>query len=146
MKKKTEKLLLIILLIISMNNYSQNKESECSELKNGTFEIFENGEKVGTIYRKDNIQIEKYPNREKLSFVKLKYNNCNITFNAFEIKKELDTITWSVTYTKIKKGEFKYIGKPKFLNISYMNEGEIVKTSNNLNSEILQVFCGLKTD
>lgn len=129
-----------------MNNYAQNKNSDCSELKNGTFEIFENGEKVGTIYRKGNIQIEKYTNREKLSFVKLKYNDCDITFNAFEIKEEIDTITWSVTYTKIKEGEYKYLGKPKFLDISYTNEGEIVKTSNDLKSEILQVFSDLKKD
>lgn len=134
---------LILILISSINCYSQNKNSDCEELKNGTFEIYENGEKVGIVYRKGNIQIEKYPNKEELNFVKLKYNNCNITYNSYEIKQELDTITWSVNYNKIKKFKYKFIAKPKYLNISYTSEGEIIKLSNEIKKEILKIYSEL---
>ena len=137
------KSLLIIVLIFSINSYSQNKNLECEELKNGTFEIYENGEKFGVVYRKGNIQIEKYPNKEELNFVKLRYDNCNITFNSYEIKQELDTITWSVNYNKIKKSKYKFIAKPKYLNISYSSEGVILKVSNKIKKEILEIYSDL---
>lgn len=140
-----KQILLILILIFSINCYSQNKNSDCEELKNGTFEIYENGEKVGIVYRKENIQIEKYPNKKKFNFVKLKYDNCNITFNSYEIKQELDTITWSVNYNKINKVKYKYIVKPKYLNISYTSKGEIIKVSNKIKKEILEIYSDLIT-
>jgi len=135
-------ILFIIILIYSVNCYSQTED--CDDLRKGTFEIFEKGEKLGIIYRKDNLQIEKYPNNEELFFVKLKFYDCNIILNTFEIKEEIDTITWSITYKKIDNGKYKYIGKPKYLNIPFTAEGNIEKISNKIDKEILEVFSKLK--
>jgi len=133
-------IVIIVVMIFSFNTYSQSADTDCSSLNYGTFDILEKGVKVGVVYRKDNIQIEKYLNIDKLTYVLLRPNKCNFQFNAYYIKKKLDTISWDVRYSKIESDHYKYIAKPKYLKSEYIAEGEIKKISNSINKEYLKLF------
>ncbi len=138
------KILLIITLIFSLNNYSQNKNIDCENLVNGTFEIFDKGKKIATIYRKYNFQIEKYINQEKLTFGKFKYNKCTYSLNSLVIKEKLDTLTWLINYKKIKNKHYKYVASPKYLKIAYKDEADIIKIDDKVSKEMEERFCELK--
>jgi hypothetical protein len=132
-----------LILIIPLFIFSQDDES-CNGLKYGSFELYENGKKIGNIFRKDNLQIEKYFDKDTYTFVKIKPSNCEFYFNAYEVKNELDTITWFVSYKKIKKDHYSFIGKPVYLNIDYVYQGELVKIADEIIEEVEEIFIKMK--
>lgn len=135
--------ILVLILIIPLFIFSQD-EGNCKALKYGSFELYENGKKIGNVYRKDNLQIEKYFDKDTYTFVKIKPNNCEFYFNAYEVKKDLDTITWSVSYKKIKKNHYSFIGKPVYLNIDYVYQGELIKIEDKISEEVEGIFNKMK--
>ena len=135
---------LVLILIIPLFIFSQDK-GNCNGLKYGSFELYENGKKIGNVFRKNNLQIEKYFDKDTYTFVKIKpKNNCEFYFNAYEIKKDLDTITWSVSYKKIKKNHYSFTGKPTYLNIDYVYQGELIKIENEISEEVEEIFNKMK--
>ncbi|MCP4176614.1 MAG: hypothetical protein GY756_02510 [bacterium] len=115
-------------------------ETDFNDLKRGTFELYENNNKVGTIYRYKNIQIEEYPDTEKLLKVKLTW----IAFNKVlmsgleENPSAIDTITWLSSYLKKGKNHYSFISRAAFIDtLSYRYKGEILKTSNSIPENIM---------
>jgi hypothetical protein len=135
-----KKLVVFILMIFYFSTYSQSKIVDCESLNNGTFEILEKGVKVGVVFRMNNIQIEKYPNKEEVTYVKLVSNGCNFQFNAYYVKEKIDTVSFDVNYSILKKDHYRYIARPKFLKIDYASEGEIKKNSNKISKEYIELF------
>ncbi len=136
-------ILVIISLIAASNSFSQG-EVDCKSLKSGVFEIHDKGQKILRIYRQNNFQIEYYPEENFLNILKIKSKKCNYYFKRYEIRNDLDTITWIVSYTK-NKNFYNYIAKPLYLKIDYKYEGIIKKVSDTIyNRKILNTFLTLK--
>lgn len=141
------KILIILILFNSVLIYSQSTNADCNDLSNGTFELYENNEKIGAIYRKGNYQIEKYLDSDKYTIAKTKFKNCSVSLKNHEIKQDIDTITWSLSYKKIKDKHYSFIGKPKYLKVTYTYTGEIKKEDNEIkNKKILKIFKGLESN
>ncbi|MGV6844835.1 MAG: hypothetical protein ACWA42_01750 [Lutibacter sp.] len=138
------KIYIILFLLTPLFIYSQKVDYSCNDLKNGVFELYKADKKIGVIYRKDEYQIEKYFNNKTTTIAKIRHYGCKFHFNAYKISTDLDTITWSVSYKKIKEGQYSFVGKPTYLKIDYTYEGKIVKIKNKINSEILNIFDNLK--
>ena len=121
---------------------SCNTKDSCNQLKEGTFSLYENDKLVGQLYRKDNIQIEKYSDKEPYTIGKLKYiNDCELQMRHYYVKESIDTITWLVSYIPLAKNTFKVNAKPAYidtLNYSYM--AKMVKTDKNLPIELHELF------
>lgn len=109
------KLFLITFLLTSpLVNSEKNSITDCEDLKTGSFELYDNSLKIGTIYRKGKFQIEKYLKNDNYTIAKVNIKDCLFYLKKYEIKEELDTITWSVDYKKIKKNHYSFIGRPIF--------------------------------
>jgi hypothetical protein len=93
---------LFISFIVLIFNCSEIYNKECSDLRIGTFEIYEKNKKIGFFYRKNDYQIEKYLNSDKYTIAKTNLKNCSFTLKSYEINEALDTITWSILYQKTK--------------------------------------------
>ena len=126
-----------IFFLICLTNSSFEQINDCSELKEGVFEVYENEEKIGVIYRKGNYQIEKYINREDLNYVKIKRDNCRYIFKSDSIKSDIDTLIWRVNYTKIENDLFIFEANPVNLDINYNYHGSISKKSSIIPQELL---------
>ena len=138
--------IIVLILIVPMYIFSQDIEN-CNGLKYGSFELYENGKKIGNIFRKDNLQLVKYFDKNTYTLVKIKPSNCEFYFNAYEVKNELDTITWFVSYKKIKKDHYSFTGEPKYLKIDYKYNGEIKKINDEIRDrKILDIFKELKSN
>ena len=74
----------------------------CDKLQNGSFELYEKGLKIGHLYRKNGIQIEKYLDSKDYTIAKVKSEGCAFYMKSYEVKEDLDTITWAVSYKKNK--------------------------------------------
>ncbi|TXN36889.1 hypothetical protein FVB32_00970 [Flagellimonas hymeniacidonis] len=138
--RELSKIQFAVCLIVSMSIVSCAQDKSCHELKYGVFEIYENDEKVGLIYRKDNFQLEDYLNGKKLKPTRLKEKDCLFYINSIEVKQSLDTVTMLVSYDKIKKNHYTFLAKPKYLDLDYKYEGEIKKVDNDIGSDILRLF------
>lgn len=140
-----EKIIILLLITFSTNACSQNKNNNCDDIKYGTFELYEKGSIIGTIYRKGNYQIEKYLDRPEYTIVKLKSKKCLYYYNSYEINQDLDTLTWSVQYKNIKRNHYSFIGKPTYLtSLNYSYSGKLVKISKKIDKKILDVFDTIK--
>lgn len=70
--------------------------------------------------------------------VTIKSEGCLFYMNSYRVKEDLDTITWTVSYTKIANNHYSYVGSPKYLNIDYKHYGEIKKISDDISPDISQ--------
>jgi len=137
----------ILFLWNNLLSYSQSTNTDCNSLNKGVFELYENNERIGTVYRIENYQIEKYLNSDKYTIAKTNLENCSFSLKSYKVKEDIDTITWSVSYEKIKKNHYSFIGKPKYLKIAYTYVGEIKKINNEIrNKKILKILNELKSN
>lgn len=127
--------LLVFFLIVSTSYLCP-----CVNLKKGSFAIYENGIKVGHIYRKQNLQIEKYLDSTEDIVTSIKSEGCLFYMKSYHITEDLDTITWAVTYEEIGNNHYSYVGKPRYLEVDYNHHGEIKKISNKIEKDILDIF------
>lgn len=135
----------LLLLIFSSNMHSQI--NNCKILKKGVFEIYENGEKIGRIYRKENYQLEDYFDGKDLSKVRIKTDKCKLYFNSYEIENDLDTITWVASYTKKERNLYSFNAKPLYLKIGYTYVGEIKKINDKIrDKQVLVIFKELENN
>lgn len=130
------------IIAIPLASCAQNVS--CEDLKYGVYEVYENNEKVGVIYRKDNLQLEDYLDGNELSPTKLREKDCYFYINSFEIREAIDTVTMFVEYKEIKRNHYTFLAKPKYLNLDYEYKGEIKKISNDIEPDVLKVFKKLE--
>ena len=134
----------ILILAFSLSAFSQ-KKCNCNNLKTGVFELYENDKKIGLVFRKNNYQIEKYFDSDQFTIGKIKSKKCIFSLKSNEIKKDIDSVTWSLNYKEISAKHYSFIIKPKYLNVDYSYKGEIKKISNKIkNKEVLEIFTKLK--
>jgi len=132
-----------LLFLTTITSYAQNKSS-CNDLREGVFETYEKNIRVGILYRKGSYQIERGINDSVFNITKIKSNNCLFYLNSYEIKNEIDTITWSVHYKKIEKENYAFTIKPTYLNVDYIIKGRVVKIRNSINEdEVDKIFLKL---
>lgn len=132
---------LVLFLLLTMFNSNAQNDCLCDDLKEGFFESYEHNKKVGVLYRKGLYQIEKGVKDSIYNIAKVKSKKCMFYIKSYEIKNELDTITWTVSYKKIKKNHYSFIGNPKYLKVDYKYVGEIRKIKDEIkDSEILDIF------
>lgn len=125
------KMLVILTIFCSVKIFSQNN---CSGLERGVFELYEEGIKIGLIYRKNGIQLESYENHPQ-QYTKAVYKrkgNCSYYLKSYEIKKDIDTITWEVSFTKLENDSFSFVGTPAFIKSGYSYGGKLIKISNRI--------------
>ena len=138
------KFVLIILIFLPFSGFCQS--TECEELKHGVFEVYENNEKIGLIYRKGNFQLEDYLDGKKLKTNSLQEKDCFFYIKSVEVKQALDTVTMFVVYDEIKKNHYTFLAKPKYLNIDYEYKGKIKKISSDIKPDILKIFEKLEDE
>ena len=138
------KFVLIILILLPFAGFCQS--TGCEELKYGVFDVYENNEKVGRIYRNGDYQLEDYLDGKKLKTAKIREENCSFYINSLEIKTDLDTITMFTTYIRIREGYYTFLAKPKYLDIDYEYHGSIKKVGNEIEPKIIKAFERLKND
>ena len=141
-KLAKKQFLIFLFSMISCVGFTQ--DIPCDELKYGVYEIYENNEKVGVIYRKDNLQLEDYLDGKELSPTKIREKDCYFYINSFEIKEAIDTVTMVVEYEKIKKNYYTFLATPKYLDLDYEYKGEIKKVGSDIEPDILEIFESLE--
>jgi hypothetical protein len=137
------KFILILLILLPFTGLAQNKD--CADLKHGVFEVHENNETVGQIYRKGNYQLEDYLDGKKFKIAKIREENCLFYINSLEIESDLDTVTMFTRYDKIKDGHYAFLAKPIYLDIDYEYRGKIKKISDDIAPDVLKVFEKLES-
>ena len=138
------RLALSLLILLPFAGFAQNKE--CVDLKYGVFEVHENDEKVGLIYRKGNYQLEDYLDGKELKMAKIREEDCLFYINSLEIKSDLDTVTMFTSYNKIRRGYYTFLAKPIYLDIDYEYRGQIKKISDDIAPDVLKVFEKLESN
>lgn len=136
------RLLSILPIFLSANIFAQI--NTCSELDKGVFKLYENNAKIGTIFR--GIQIESYQNDPEYAIGKFKNKGkCIYHLKNHKIKKAVDTITWRISYKKLRKNKFIFEARPAFFDLGgYSYEGKLIKVSDNIKNEnIRKIFCRL---
>ena len=144
--RELSKLQLSIILIFLLPCFGFTQSEACLPLKSGTFEIYENDEKVGLVYRKGAFQLEDYLDGRELTVTKIRERDCTFYIRVAEAKEALDTVTMFVTYDKIKKGYYSFLAKPAYLKMDYEYRGEIRKIDKGIKPEVLKVFERLEND
>ena len=137
------KKILLILLLIVITGCNSNKD----EIKYGTFDIYENDKIVGTLFRMNNFQIEKYEGKEKL-ISKIDYES-DSTYNigGTELNPNgIDTIVFKTIYKKIEKNRFKLLIFPINSNIDYKWEGILEKKDENIDKKYIDTLTYLNNE
>ncbi len=102
-------------------------------IKYGTFELYENDTVVGTIYRINNYQIEKYlDNSELIARIEYQTDSTYLMNGIEETQIGVDTIIWLNTYREIDKNRYKIRAIPNNVNIEYLYNATLVKVDNNV--------------
>jgi len=124
----------IILILFSIILLGCNSEKE--GIRYGTFDLYENDSIVGTIYRIENYQLEKYLDKSEL-IARIDYQS-DSTYMVSGIEEKqigIDSIKWLTTYKEINKNEYQIIAKPNNINIEYEYRGTLIKTENKMPKE-----------
>jgi len=102
-------------------------------IKYGTFELYENDAVVGTIYRINNYQIEKYiDNSELIARIEYQTDSTYLMSGIEETQIGVDTIIWLNTYREIDKNRYKIRAIPNNVNIEYQYDVTLMKVDNNV--------------
>ncbi|RMB60899.1 hypothetical protein EAX61_05290 [Dokdonia sinensis] len=127
----------IILTVFVVFLYSCNSGKE--KINYGTFKLYEDDTLVGTIYRIDNFQIEKYLDESEV-VAKIQYTS-DSTYIMSGIEKNqvgIDTLKWLNTYRKTGNSKFQIIAKPQNSDIDYEYKATLVKTRNEVPIEFAE--------
>lgn len=129
---------LFLLLALSCSNES----THCDQLKEGVFSLYENDKLIGQLYRKNNIQIEKYPDKQSYVVGKFKHiADCKLHMTHYYVEEPIDTITWLVSYSSLGKNTFKIRARPAYIDtLNYTYVAKIVKTNEKLPFELNELI------
>ena len=119
----------LILSLILILGCSKNNDG----IKQGTFKLYENDTIVGTIYRINNYQVEKYLDSSEL-IARLEYqtDSTYLMRGIEEIQIGIDSIIWLINYKEITKKKYKIRGTPHNANFQYQYDATLVKVDNNI--------------
>lgn len=93
---------------------------------------------IGTIYRDNDFQIEKYYGSDSITCANLKWIDSRTAFieGIKESKNPIDTLTWRINFRKIKHNEFLGIGTIAYSDFpSYEYQFKLKKTSNTIEND-----------
>ena len=106
-------------------------DSNNEGIRYGTFDLYENDSIVGTIYRINNYQIEKYlDNSELIARIDYQSDSTYLINGIEETQIGIDSIVWLTTYKEIGKNKYKIIVKPNNSSTAYQYEATLVKIEN----------------
>ncbi len=116
-------ILLILSLLLILECDTKN-----DGIKYGTFELYENDNIVGTIYRINNYQIEKYlDDSELIARIDYKTDSTYLMSGIEETQIGIDSIVWLTTYREIDINKYKLKAVPNNVNINYKYDATLVK-------------------
>jgi hypothetical protein len=102
------------------------------EIKYGTFDLYENDTLVGTIYRVNNFQFEKYDDAELIARIEYKTDSTYLMNGIEKNPTGIDTIIWLTTYKRISDKKFKIMAKPYNSDIDYQYDAILLKVDTNV--------------
>lgn len=137
MKKSIITYTLIISTLLLLNCNTKKHVGNCSDIKNGTFEIYENDKLIGHIYRSKDYQIDRYLDDERIPISKLTYKDCSIIYNIIQKRSYIDTLTWRITNTKISDKTYTFEVRTEYLDIDYVYKGKLVKLKNEISDKLI---------
>jgi hypothetical protein len=122
-------LILFFLLIFSC---AQNT----NPIKNGTFELYENDELIGKIYRLNNFQIETYENvDDHIARIDYKTDSTYLIRGIEKVQVGVDSIVFLNKYKMIKKNEFQITAEPYNVNLDYKYKAVLKKISDDVDEK-----------
>ena len=127
-----KKFILLILFSAFANSCAQNT----NPIEKGTFELYENDELIGKIYRINNFQIETYENENDL-FARIEYktDSTYLVQGIEKVKVGIDTIVFINKYKMLGKDEFQITAKPYNVDIDYVYKAVLKKISNEVDKK-----------
>lgn len=131
---------ILLISILPVLSSAQKSDKDCKALRHGTFEIYQSGKKLGLVYRKDQVQIEKYEEMNKLTYVKSEADKCDYVLSDYLKRKRKGLMSFEVIYTWVSKGVYEYKAKPVGLDVAYLEGGKIIKMSNSIPKEYRKKF------
>lgn len=138
-----KKILIPLIICFSMFSCkkSEPKEEHCEIMKYGTFDVYQRDQKVGTFYRKDSMQVETYVGSKSTGLTKVKQvYKCQFMMRSHWVKKEIDTMNFTVNYTIKDRNEIIYEMSPTYFKTDSKLRGKIVKVSDSISADILKMF------
>lgn len=138
------KKIIYLLALIFFFSCQKKVEQHCEILKLGTFDVYQKDKKVGTIYRKDSIQIEKYVDNSRTGITKFYQSyKCEFVLRSYIVKQKLDTMHFTANYTIRENNVIDYEMTPTYADTGYKLKGKIVKVSDSIDAKTLKMFTNL---
>ena len=104
-----------------------------NQLKIGTFELYEKGENIGTIYRLNKYQIEEYVNGEILYAKLIWKTDSSFILKGTELRpKKIDTVTFLNTIKRFENNKYHIYVTPFNVDSDYKYEAILIKKSNSI--------------
>lgn len=139
-----KKICIVVLLLAIGACKKEEKPSpvkDCDILAYGTFDVYQKEQKVGTVFRKDTLQIETYVGKKNTGLTKIqRVAKCRYVMRSKWIKKDYDTIHFTVNYSMTTTNEINYEMRPTYMKTESKLIGKIVKVSDSIRPDILKMF------
>lgn len=138
-----KRLLLVLSLgfLFSCSGEKKMKVKDCEILSYGTFDVYQKDQKVGTIYRKDSLQIETYVGKKITGLTRVKkISPCQYQMKSFWEKQKIDTLNFTINYTMTETNRIIYEMSPTYLKTESKLLGSIEKISDSIPQNILVKF------
>ena len=121
----------VLLILISLIIFGCNSKND--GIKYGTFDLYENNTIVGTIYRMNNYQFEKYlDGSELIARIEYRTDSTYLLIGMEENPIGIDSIIWLTTYKEISPEQYIFSTKLYNSNINYRYDGLLLKLNNNI--------------
>tara|TARA_R110002073_G_scaffold8207_5_gene45851 strand:- start:63431 stop:63853 length:423 start_codon:yes stop_codon:yes gene_type:complete len=136
-----KKIIFILTVTLFFSCKQEPKKQDCDILKHGTFDVYQKDQKVGTVYRKDSLQVETYVGKKITGLTKVKkISKCQYIMRSYWVKKDLDTMNFTINYFMKGNNEIDYEMSPTYVKTEAILRGKIVKVSDSIRADILQKF------
>ena len=136
-----KKLLPLFIVCLISFSCSEKEDKRCDMMQHGTFDVYQKDIKVGSFYRKDSLQVEMYIGKKNTGLTKVKQlSKCKYMLRSYWVKKEIDTMHFTTSYSIKENNEIVYEMPPTYLDTEAKLKGKIIKVSDSISPEILKMF------
>ena len=136
-----KKVIFVLSVILIFSCKQELEKQDCDILKYGTFDVYQKDQKVGTVYRKDSLQVETYVGKKITGLTKVKrISKCQYQMRSLWVKKKIDTLHFTINYSMKGNNEITYEMSPTYMKTEAILRGKIVKISDSIRPDILQKF------
>jgi len=136
-----KKVIFILTVALLFSCKKEPKKQDCDILKYGTFDVYQKDQKVGTVYRKDSLQVETYVGKKITGLAKVKrISKCQYRMRSYWVKQKLDTMNFTINYFMEGNNEITYEMSPTYVKTEAILRGKIIKVSDSIRPDILQKF------